>query len=288
MRLIATLGLVVSFCFSIQAEDASTATDVKIQLLKIELESYLNAYKDVSANLRELEAKLALTYSSESRAILEENRDSLRMHLDALAARANETAIRIGKTATETRIKRTLPDGTRVYLRNRMRSTGRELDVAIEGLGFFQAVDPNTDAMVYARVGNLSINADGYLVLGSARSGPPLIPSIQIPANAVNILIFPNGEVSCKLPGESELQLVAQMYLSQFANPGGLQEIDENLFSETEASGPANVTTPRQDGAGAIRQTVIEVSDSYLVRELIERLADSHIAEYYPESSRSR
>ncbi|TWT80365.1 Flagellar basal-body rod protein FlgG [Planctomycetes bacterium CA13] len=288
MRLIATFGLVVSFCFSIQAEDAQRVTDVNIQLLTIELESYLNAYKDASANIREIETELAQTNTSESRATLETDRDSLRMHLDALAARANETAIRIGKTQTKTNKKKTLPDGTRVYLRNRLRSTGRDLDVAIEGQGFFQAVVPNTDAKVYARVGNLDIDANGYLVLGSARSGLPLSPSIQIPNDAIGITVFPNGEVSCTLPGETEMRLIGQMQLALFAIPGGLQEIDENRFSATEASGPARVTKPGQDGAGVIRQGTIEVSDSYLVRELIERLADMLMAERSAESLRPR
>ncbi|TWU39792.1 flagellar basal-body rod protein FlgG [Novipirellula artificiosorum] len=288
MRLIATLGLVVSFCFSIQAEDSPTVTDVNKQLLTIELESYLNAYKNASANIRELETKLAQTNTAESRATLEANRDSLRVHLDALAVRANETAIRIGKTQTGTSKKKTLPDGTRVYLRNRLKSTGRDLDVAIKGRGFFQAVDPNTNAKVYARVGGLDIDANGYLVLGSARSGLLITPSIQLPADTIAIVVSPSGETWCRQPGETELRLLGQMELSQFANPGGLQEIDENLFSETEASGTASVTRPGQDGAGIIRQGCIEESDSTRVRELIEQLVDLLTADHSTESLRPR
>ncbi len=288
MRLFGTFGIVVSFCFSIQAQVSPSVTEVHQKLRSIELESYLSAYKDASESLRELEAKLVMPNSSESRAVLEENRETLSKHLDTLAARTIEIAQQIELMKAATTKKKTLPDGTRVYVQNRMQQTGRVLDVAIEGRGFLHAVDAKTGANVYARVGNLDIDANGYLVLGSSRSGLPLSPSIPITNVATAIVIAENGEVKCRRSGESELRSVGQIQVAQFANPEGLLEIAENLFAETEASGPATLAKPGQEGAGFIRQENIEVSDSDRVRELVNLLVDLLTAEYSAESLRPR
>jgi flagellar basal body rod protein FlgG len=75
--------------------------------------------------------------------------------------------------------------------------TERELDVAIEGRGFFQVLDP-TGEVLYTRAGNFSVNADGQLVLGSAATGRLLEPSIVIPEDATAISISPEGVVSVR------------------------------------------------------------------------------------------
>jgi len=46
-----------------------------------------------------------------------------------------------------------------------------------------------------------------------------------------------------------------------------------NLFAETEASGPANLTTPGQDGLGTLRQGYLEGSSVDPVREVTELIA---------------
>ncbi len=45
--------------------------------------------------------------------------------------------------------------------------TGNELDVAIEGKGFFRVLDTSGNPL-YTRAGNFSVNANGNLVIGSA------------------------------------------------------------------------------------------------------------------------
>jgi flagellar basal-body rod protein FlgG len=158
------------------------------------------------------------------------------------------------------------------YLRRRLRQTGRELDVAIEGRGFFQMVDPSTEAATYTRDGRLGINASGHLVVGSSHSGLPFVPSIQIPDNAVMIEISRKGAVLTRIPDAVELQQVGQLQISKFVNPDGLLEIGEKMFSETEASGAAQMTMPGQDGAGVIHQGCLEWTDTDQIRELIDLL----------------
>ncbi|MEJ5342734.1 MAG: flagellar hook-basal body complex protein, partial [Thermogutta sp.] len=64
--------------------------------------------------------------------------------------------------------------------------TSNPLDVAIEGAGFFQVLDPSGQ-IYYTRAGNFSINANGNLVLGSAHTGRLLEPPIVIPNDATAI-----------------------------------------------------------------------------------------------------
>ena len=60
------------------------------------------------------------------------------------------------------------------------------------------------------------------------------------------------------------------MSLSGFANAKGLEALGSNLFAETEASGPALVSNPGEDGLGMLRQGYLEDSSVDAVREVTE------------------
>jgi flagellar basal-body rod protein FlgG len=147
--------------------------------------------------------------------------------------------------------------------------TKNQLDVAIEGQGFFQVTDPSGEKL-YTRAGNFSINAEGQFVIGSASTGRLLDPSIQIPDQATQITINPDGGVFVKLPQQTTLQKVGDIELSTFINPEGLLKLGENLYAETEASGAATPGTPNQNGIGALRQNFLEASNVEPVQELID------------------
>lgn len=147
--------------------------------------------------------------------------------------------------------------------------TGRELDVAIEGPGFFQVIDPSGDT-VYTRAGNFSVNADGSLVLGSAATGRLLEPSIDIPPDATAISISPQGVVSVRQPGNTTLTNVGNLELVSFINPEGLLKLGENLYAETDASGSPTTGVPGENGLGVLRQAFLEASNVEPVRELID------------------
>lgn len=148
--------------------------------------------------------------------------------------------------------------------------TGRELDVAIEGPGFFQVVEPGTGDIVYTRAGNFSINANGELVIGSASTGRLLEPPITIPQDATAIAISPQGTVSVRQPNTPQLSQVGEIELVAFVNPEGLLKLGENLYAETDASGAPIAGTPGQEGIGVLRQTMLEASNVEPVHELID------------------
>ncbi len=147
--------------------------------------------------------------------------------------------------------------------------TGRELDVAIEGPGFFQVIDPSGDTL-YTRAGNFSLNANGELVMGSASTGRLLEPSIQIPPDAMPISISAQGVVSVKQPGSPNLIAVGDIELVTFINSDGLLKLGENLSAETDSSGAPTTGTPGEDGIGLLRQGFLEASNVEPVRELID------------------
>jgi len=151
-----------------------------------------------------------------------------------------------------------------------LNQTGRELDVAILGKGFMRVLDPASQNVMYTRAGNLDINANGQLVIGSAQVGRLLDPPINIPEDATSITINSEGEVLTAIPGQPELALQGQISLATFINPDGLLKVGENMFQQTDASGPEQQGIPNQQGFGQIRQGNLEASNVEPVQELID------------------
>lgn len=151
--------------------------------------------------------------------------------------------------------------------------TNNPYDIAIEGGGFFPVRDPSGEIM-YTRTGNFSLNANGQMVMGSASIGRLLDPEITIPADATGVVISAEGIVSVKQSGQSALQQVGQIQLAQFINPQGLLKRGENLYSETEASGAAQLANPGSTtGLGLLRQSSLEASNVEPVQELIDLIS---------------
>jgi flagellar basal-body rod protein FlgG len=148
--------------------------------------------------------------------------------------------------------------------------TSGELDLAIEGDGFFQVIDPATNEFRYTRAGNFSRNANGDIVLGSASTGRLLQPQLTLPQDAVHVVISPDGNVAYQQVGSSTLVQLGQIQLTKFINPQGLLKVGENLYQETEASGQPIQNNPGLDGVGVIRQNFLEASNVEPVRELID------------------
>ncbi|MFT5522407.1 MAG: flagellar basal-body rod protein FlgG [Pirellulaceae bacterium] len=172
--------------------------------------------------------------------------------------------------------------GTRVGLGTRVSSTqtnfaqgafeltGGDLDLAIEGKGFFTVTDPSTGTPLYTRAGNFSVNANNELVLGSAQTGRVLDPPVVLPTDVTGIVINPNGQVLVKQQGAPTLTQLAQIQVAVFANPEGLQKLGENLYGETSASSTPILGNPGQNGVGVIRQGALESSNVEPVKELID------------------
>src|SRR5690554_327128 len=119
------------------------------------------------------------------------------------------------------------------FTEGNLQVTDQEFDVAIEGRGFLQILQPDGN-IAYTRNGQLHMNRDGELVNAS---GLLLEPNIAIPQEATSITIGTDGTVSVQMPGDPDPQVLGNIQLVDFVNPAGLQSIGSNLFLETASSG---------------------------------------------------
>lgn len=159
------------------------------------------------------------------------------------------------------------PSSVSVHLeQGSLSATRGDLDVAIEGNGYLEVTLPSGQTG-YTRDGALQRTAEGLIVTSD---GHPVSPDITIPADVRSISINSDGEVYAYFLENSEAQLLGQFSMAGFTNAKGLEAIGSNLFVETEASGPALVSTPGLDGLGTLRQGYLEDSSVDAVREITE------------------
>ncbi|MDB5327697.1 MAG: flgG [Phycisphaerales bacterium] len=151
-----------------------------------------------------------------------------------------------------------------------LESTNRNLDVAINGNGFFRIkVDPNLgDGFAYSRNGNFIPNKDGELVLGMG-DGYRVDPPINIPKDATDINISQDGVVSVLQAGSTAKTTVGQLNIYQFANPNGLNLLGGSMYQETDTSGGAIESKPKENAAGYLQQGFLEGSNVDPVKELV-------------------
>ena len=145
-------------------------------------------------------------------------------------------------------------------------ASGGDLDVAIDGNGYLEAVLPS-GASAYTRDGALKRTADGLIVTSD---GYPVAPEITIPEESRSIAINAQGEVYAYFTDRVEPEMLGQLTLAGFVNEKGLEAIGSNLFLETPASGPATVAAPGEEGLGTLRQGYLEESSVDPVREITE------------------
>lgn len=155
--------------------------------------------------------------------------------------------------------------------------TDNPLDLAIEDAAgdsrsFFRVrVEPDRapNGIAYTRAGNFTRNSEGDIVLAND-TGRRLDPPITIPIDALSFSVNTDGEVFYTTSGSATPQSAGRISLSGFLNPAGLKQVGENLFVETEASGPPVDGNPGESGLGIIRGGVLEASNVDPTRELVE------------------
>lgn len=156
----------------------------------------------------------------------------------------------------------------RLHTQGNLTQTSNNLDVAINGGGFFQVLMPD-GTTAYTRDGSFQVNSQGALVTSS---GYPVQPAITIPANALSTTIAADGTVSITQPGTSSAVQIGNMQLALFINPTGLQSNGQNLYAETGSSGTPTVSTPGTNGTGTLNQGFVETSNVNVVEELVSMI----------------
>ena len=147
-------------------------------------------------------------------------------------------------------------------------ATNNQLDMAIQGDGFFQVRKPD-GTYAYTRDGSFKINADGTFVTSS---GYTLDPDITVNQDTLGISISKDGAVEAEEAGGGSSSL-GNIQLVKFMNPGGLKALGDNLYAETSESGTPVIGTPGADGFGQINQGYLEASNVDIVQEMVSMIS---------------
>jgi flagellar basal-body rod protein FlgG len=153
----------------------------------------------------------------------------------------------------------------RIFLQGDFQLTRNQLDMAIEGAGFFQVLQPNGET-AYTRAGSFKVDGEGRVVTSD---GYLMTPEITIPADASAVSIGSDGTVSVIQAGAADASEIGSVELVNFINPAGLSAIGRNLLLETAASGAPIAGTPGEDGLGTIAQGYVEMSNVNVVDEMV-------------------
>jgi flagellar basal-body rod protein FlgG len=155
-----------------------------------------------------------------------------------------------------------------IFTQGNLQQTSNNLDVAIQGTGFFQVLMPD-GSTAYTRDGSFQTNNQGQLVTAS---GYPVQPSITIPATAQSVTIGNDGTVSITQAGATATTQVGTLQLATFINNAGLESKGDNLYAQTEASGAPSTTTPGTNGSGTLQQGYVETSNVNVVEEMVNMI----------------
>ncbi len=150
----------------------------------------------------------------------------------------------------------------KLFLQGAVRETGRTLDFALEGNGFFMVENPNPleenegmDEMLYTRSGNFYISPEegsgegGYLVDASGR--------YILSADGDRIFINNPEALSVSQEGfltetssQGEVTEIARLGLMDFTNRQGLAAVGDNLYMTTANSGEEAEAAATVRGSG--------------------------------------
>ncbi len=152
-----------------------------------------------------------------------------------------------------------------VFLQGNLVETGRELDMAILGEGFFRILLPDGRES-FTRVGSFSLDAnlslateDGYLV--------DLLPSELAGRELTGFSIGNNGEILL-YDHDGEVVGRGEAVIYRFQNPQGLEAIGKNLWLATENSGEPMRGRPEEAGFGSIVHKTLEQSNVNMIEEM--------------------
>lgn len=160
-------------------------------------------------------------------------------------------------------------------LQGQLRFTGRSLDLAIEGEGYFMLTDERTTGCVYTRRGEFTTDTNVRLVLRLNGVEWPVFPSIQIPSAVESVAVTPSGLVVAQMPATIEyplnlrgtavekpdLRAMGQIQLASFTQANKLKTVSPGIFADTLESGPATFVHPGTEGTGLVRQGMQRRSD---------------------------
>ena len=167
-----------------------------------------------------------------------------------------------------------------------MRATKNNLDLAINGPGYFYVTKPD-GTTAYTRDGRLNINAKGYL---ATVDGALVGNGIKVPINYYKLTIAQDGTVSVRAKEVDDPKVIGKINLVNFPNPAGLKEVKGNLLLPTEASGqpePMEKVDHIKQGTQEMSNTTIWDSVSEALRTNGSYISSLRLVKYTDEMYRN-
>ncbi len=140
-----------------------------------------------------------------------------------------------------------------------LHETGNDLDLAIDGKGFF-ALD-TTRGTRFTRNGNFTLNANGALVASDGSEVQGQGGPIVVRPNGGKIAVDEAGHVS------QDGKPVGQLRVVQFANEKRLTGEDKGRFKELPGANPSEALDSK------IRQGALEGSNVNVIDELVQMIS---------------
>lgn len=156
----------------------------------------------------------------------------------------------------------------KVFQQGDLTSTTNQLDVAIEGDGFFKVTLPDTTS-AYTRAGSFQLDQNGQIVTSD---GYVVDPTLTIPTDALAVTIAQDGTVSYTSPGNPQPTEVGLLTGVRFPNNSGLRAIGRNLYQETVSSGTATPGKFGENGYGRLSQGFLETSNVSVVEQVVNMI----------------
>ncbi|HWK47037.1 MAG TPA: flagellar basal-body rod protein FlgG [Stellaceae bacterium] len=152
----------------------------------------------------------------------------------------------------------------RINEQGSLNQTSNSLDLAIQGLGYFQ-VDLPDGTTGYTRAGSMQLSATGQMVTADGY----VVPGVAtVPTDTTAITVNANGQVFATIASSATPTNLGQLQLAVFPNDAGLQQLGNNLVKQTDASGAPQTGNPGSTGIGTIQQGFLETSNVNVVSEI--------------------
>jgi flagellar hook protein FlgE len=165
--------------------------------------------------------------------------------------------------------------------------TGADLDLSVEGDGFFTVSDGG--ALYYTRAGNLytdkdnnlvtsggdfvqgyQVDAAGNLVLDAF--GDPIMQNIVIDPAYYDVTISSNGAIVGLNKTTNAEAVLGQIILANFANQNALEKTGSNTYRNSINSGDAVYNIPGSGGTGTLNPGTLEMTNVDLANEFTDMI----------------
>jgi flagellar basal-body rod protein FlgG len=145
-----------------------------------------------------------------------------------------------------------------------LKNTGKALDLAITGEGFFGVNLPNGE-IAYTRDGEFNLDSSRTIV---DKNGNPLLWDGSVPEGVKEVEVDQGGNVSYLNEATGARENIGRISLYKFTNSSGLTHLGDNLYLESVSSGPVQTGTPSENNYGTITNRTLEASNVNLAGQM--------------------